>query len=133
MNAPQNQPPILATFETGESTSEVIQLCPVPPGWYAIHGFGADAIKKPVAALALVRWRWGKGAPSFVFHAVVGWGDTGFELADGDGWQGVVGPGENVDALPSAPTGEKAGEPDPLIYPVAGWPGSRMAGGGSEP
>ena len=36
MNAPQNQPPILATFETGESTSEVIQLCSVPPGWYAI-------------------------------------------------------------------------------------------------
>lgn len=101
MNAPQNQPPILAIFETGESTSEVIQLCPVPPGFYAIHGSGADAIKKPVAALALVRWRWRKGTPSFAFHAVVGWDDSGFELADGPDWHGVIGPGENADALPS--------------------------------
>jgi hypothetical protein len=100
MNRPPKQARSLGTFEADGDTFEVMQVCPVPPGWYAIHGDGAMAIKKPIAVMAVGRWHSG-AATSPAFLPVIGWDDTGFELAAGSYWRGVIGPGENAEAFPS--------------------------------
>jgi hypothetical protein len=77
-----------------------VSAVPIPPGWRArFRVDGDEIITKPIAAVALVTYRYPKMTgcePHQDFLPVVGWSDTGaFELATDSGFCGIIGPGED--------------------------------------